>query len=164
MSPEARSAVAARECFVDILLLVGQTTPDMLRREEFLTEFLALVGGIRRRLAAKEGELRRHSEWSGLTSALDVGELHAHRPDCRYVVISGYVGGQLEGVGRVAWHLDASRRGAGWELERAVALNEGDAGPGVELPVEVFRDSGALIEAIPDLTDELLQLPAPQQT
>ena len=134
----------------------------MFGSEQFLTEFLAFLGVIRRRLAAKEGELRSRSEWSGFVCALDVGEMNAHLPDRRYVVISGVVSGQLEGVGDVAWHVDAIRRGVGWELERSVVLNWNDAGSGVELPVEVFRDSGALIEAMPALTDELLQLPAPR--
>jgi hypothetical protein len=110
--------------------------------EEFLTEFLSLLGRVDRRFAARSAELMQTPAWSEVTWTLDVGEMNADHPD-RYLAITG-VDGELEDVGGVAWQLEIGRRGAGWEVERELTLNANDASEQTTvstLPVLTFEDS-----------------------
>jgi hypothetical protein len=78
--------------------------------------------------------------------------------------ISAHVDLDVVDLGRVQWTLDIVREGLGWHVERKASFSQAEGDPGAalrEFTPRFYGNSAALADALPSLTDELLDVPLP---
>jgi hypothetical protein len=144
-------------------------------------ELIAAMAEVRRRLSAREVELRREHEGVSHTSSSvsATNQLRKNAPDFLKTDPRAYFGPgievflsmRLEDDSWVEWFAWAINRldGNGWTIEREVSLDVPDGRPEVnrvassELDEVIVSDSGTLARRLPSLIDEMVALPVPEQ-
>src|SRR5713101_5439552 len=99
--------------------------PGVPDAEEVVSEIITAFRAGERMLATRTGELLRSAEWSSVTFQFHIAEWRdSEAADARSRLgFTGYVDGELAGVGGFAWMFDLIREGDGWSLERGLYLN-----------------------------------------
>jgi hypothetical protein len=134
--------------------------------EETVSHLLGAFRTSERMLAARTRDLRALEGWSEVTFAFHLGEFgrsDAGEQQSR-MGFTGYVDGELAGLGGVAWMFDAIREADQWVVERVVVLNRNTTNyqeKVTELPAVNFAATDELAAQLPSMVEELLQLPAP---
>jgi hypothetical protein len=137
--------------------------------ESVVTALLVAMADASRALLGKANALRGEPGWSSVTHELEAGrsfvdpagvdtmvmvDLYGLRPG---PWIEGYVDGNLDGVGNVAWTFAANREATAWRVSRSVEI---DGETATELPEAVLETTAELAGSMLVLVEELLRVPA----
>jgi hypothetical protein len=130
--------------------------------EQVVSDLLRSLRDVDRSLAARRDELTRQADWSEVTHTLDIGEVSIGEK--AHLSFTGYLDGEREGVGGIAWIFELIRSGEGWVMERSLVLNSNDKDYQevvAELPTVECERTAELAASLSSLLGELLRLPAP---
>jgi hypothetical protein len=132
--------------------------------DDVIESFLTLLRRVNQLLHVKAIALRQEPGWSEVTCELTF----INAPAGDRTEVWGYVDRELDPVGGVAWHVRIRRGEANWVVERDMTLNANDVPHRGQVVIAALAPSpfiavADLVDALPPLVTELLDLPAPRQ-